>query len=136
MTKPPVEAQWYLPTNVSVCFNGSWITASDFCAGQNVQIHVITAWNPGSERPEMNENDVQNGKLQDELHALGFEVFEALGSDPNSEHAEKSWAVIGLADQMATDLGKRYGQIAVFRITQSQQAVLGCFSDWEVSRQY
>jgi hypothetical protein len=136
MTKPPVEAQWYLPTNVSVCFNGSWITASDFCSRQKVQIHVITAWNPGSERPEMNENDVQNGKLRDELHALGFEVLEALGSDPNSEHAEKSWAVIGLTDELATHLGKKYGQLAIFRITRSQQSVVGCFSNWEVSRNY
>lgn len=136
MTEPPVEAQWYLPTNVSVCLNGSWITASDFCSKQKVQIHVITAWNPGSERPEMNENNVQNGKLCDELHALGFEVFEALGSDPNSEYAEKSWAVIGLTDELATQIGKKYGQLAIFRITQSQQSVVGCFSDWEVSRKY
>ena len=65
---------------------------------------------------------------------MGLEALEALGSDPNSTHAEKSWAVIGLTDKTAIELGKKYGQVAVFRITESQQSVLGCLSEWEVSR--
>jgi hypothetical protein len=79
-------------------------------------------------------NDSNNELLRADIGAIGLEVFEALGSDPNSSHAEKSWAVVGLSDAVAIELGKKYGQVAVFRITPATQSVLGCFSEWEVSR--
>ena len=134
MTAPPPDAQWYLPTLVTVCVDGIWMSGFDFCASRGVQIHVITAWNPGDERPSSEVNDTQNNQLLADISAMGLEVLEALGSDPNSTHAEKSWAVIGLTDKIAIELGKKYGQVAVFRINESQQSVLGCLSVWEVSR--
>ena len=82
----------------------------------------------------MEINDAQNEQLCADIRALGFDAIEALGSDPNSDHAENGWAGIGLTDQQAPGLGKRYGQVAVFRITQSRQSVLGCFAEWEVCR--
>ena len=134
MGVPPPDAQWYLPTLVTVCVDGIWLHGFDFCASRGVQIHVITAWNPGDERPSSEVNDTQNNQLLADISAMGIEALEALGSDPNSTHAEKSWAVIGLTDKTAIELGKKYGQVAVFRITESQQSVLGCLSEWEVSR--
>lgn len=134
MGAPPPDAQWYLPTIVTICVDGVWTSGFDFCASRSVQIHVITAWNPGDERPSFAINDLQNEQLRADIKTLGFDVCEALGSDPNSTHSEKSWAVIGLTDEVAIELGKKYGQVAVFRITESQQSVLGCLSDWEVSR--
>lgn len=134
MGVPPPDAQWYLPTLVTVCVDGIRMPGFDFCASRGVQIHVITAWNPGDERPGGEVNDAQNKQLHADISAMGLEVLEALGSDPNSTHAEKSWAVIGLTDKIAIELGKKYGQVAVFRITESQQSVLGCLSEWEVSR--
>ncbi len=106
----------------------------DFCASGGVQIHVITAWNPGDERPSSEINEARNKQLRLDITALGFEVLEALGGDPSSTHSEKSWAVIGLTDEVAIELGKKYGQVAVFRISETQQSVLGCLDDWEVSR--
>ena len=134
MGVPPPDAQWYLPTLVTVCVDGIWMSGFDFCASRGVQIHLITAWNPGDERPSSEVNDTQNNQLLADISAMGIEALEALGSDPNSTHAEKSWAVIGLTDKAAIELGKKYGQVAVFRITESQQSVLGCLSEWEVSR--
>ena len=134
MGVPPPDAQWYLPTLVTVCVDGIWMSGFDFCASRGVQIHVITAWNPGDERPSSEVNDTQNNQLLADISAMGIEALEALGSDSNSTHAEKSWAVIGLTDKAAIELGKKYGQVAVFRITESQQSVLGCLSEWEVSR--
>jgi hypothetical protein len=134
MAAPPPDAQWYLPTLVTVCVDGIWMSGFDFCASRGVQIHVITAWNPGDERPSSEVNDAQNNQLLVDISAMGLEALEALGSDPNSTHAEKSWAVIGLTDKIAIELGRKYGQVAVFRITESHQSVLGCLSEWEVSR--
>lgn len=134
IAEPHAETQWYLPTNVSVLFDGRWISGFEYCATQGVQIHVITASNPGDERPGSEVNDARNEQLHADISALGFDALAALGSDPNSSHSEKSWAVVGLTDNAAVELGKKYGQVAVFRITDSRQSVLGCLSEWEVSR--
>jgi len=134
MGAPPPDAQWYLPTLVTVCVDGVWMSGFDCCASRGVQIHVITAWNPGDDRPSIDINDARNEQLRLDITALGFDVLEALGSDPNSTHSEKSWAVIGFTDEVAIELGKKYGQVAIFRISETQQSVLGCLDDWEVSR--
>jgi hypothetical protein len=60
--------------------------------------------------------------------------MRALGSDPNSPHAEESWAVARFNDRDARELGAKYRQVAVFRITATRQTVRGCFEDWEVGR--
>lgn len=134
MGSPPTDAQLYLPTLVTVCVDGIWMSGFDFCASRGVQIHVITAWNPGDERPRGEINEARNQELRAEISARGLEALEALGSDPNSSHAEKSWAVVGMTDDTAIELGRKYGQVAVFRITESQQSVLGSLREWEVSR--
>ena len=134
MGVPPPDAQWYLPTVVTVCVDGVWKSGFDFCASRGVQIHVVTAWNPGDERPGSEINEARNEQLRAEISARGLKALEALGSDPNSSHSEKSWAVAGLKDNAAVELGKKYGQVAVFRITESRQSLLGCLSEWEVSR--
>ncbi len=134
MGSPPPDAQLYLPTVVTICIDGVWMSGFDFCASRGVQIHVITAWNPGDERPSSEINGARNQELRAEISARGLEALEALGSDPNSPHAEKSWAVVGMTDDTAIELGRKYGQVAVFRITESQQSVLGSLREWEVSR--
>ena len=134
MGAPPPDAQWYLPTVVTVCVDGVWMSGFDFCASRGVQIHVLTAWNPGDERPNIEINEAWNEQLRAEISARGLEAIEALGSDPNSTHAEKSWAVVGMTDETAIELGRKYGQVAVFLITRARQWVLGCLTEWEVGR--
>ena len=134
MGSPPPDAQWYLPTVVTVCVDGVWMSGFDFCASRGVQIHVITAWNPGDERPGNEINEARNEQLRADISAMGLKALAALGSDPSSSHAEKSWAVVGMTDAAAIELGRKYGQVATFRISQSLQSVVGCLSEWEVSR--
>ena len=134
MGVPPPDAQWYLPTVVTVCVDGVWESGFDFCASRGVQIHVITAWNPGDERPGSEINESRNEQLRADISALGFDALAALGSDPNSSHSEKSWAVVDLDDDQAKKLGEKYNQIAIFKISQARQIVLGCLDDWQVSR--
>ena len=132
--KAPEQAKWYLPTDVSVFADGTWCSAFEFCADKSRDIHVITAWNPGDERPGSEINEARNEQLRAEISERGLKALEALGSDPNSSHSEKSWAVVDLDDDQAKELGKKYNQIAIFKITQARQTVLGCLDDWEVSR--
>ena len=134
MVKVTDQAKWYLPTQVTVCADGNWITAFEYCAKHHVQMHVITAWNPGDDRPGPEVNELRNKQLYADISALGFDAMAALGSDPTSDHAEKSWAVIELDDDQAKELGKKYNQLAIFKISQARQTVLGCLDDWQVSR--
>jgi hypothetical protein len=43
-------------------------------------------------------------------------------------------AVAGFSARDARELGAKYRQVAVFRITAARQTVLGCFAEWEVGR--
>jgi hypothetical protein len=137
-TANPDIAALYLVTVVTVYDAGAWRPAHQVAARLGT-LHVITAWNPGDERPSREENDLANRALRAELEALnlaarGLAPLPALGSDPNSPHAEESWAVTGLDDRAARELGAKYGQVAVFRITAARQTVLGCDEEWEVGR--
>lgn len=134
MSIPAFVAQWYLPSEVTVFADGEWRKAFEFCEVNSTTIHVITAWNPGNERPSQEINDEQNERLLVDIHAIGLDALEASGSNPESDHAEKSWAVRGLTDKQAVELGRKYGQVAIFRISQLQQTVLSCFDEWSISR--
>jgi len=97
-------------------------------------VHVITAWNPGDDRPMRAENDVANERLRGELIDRGLNPVRAVGSDPDSDHFEESWAVVGLGDYEARAIGATFRQVAVFRLSKGVQTVLACFEDWQVSR--
>jgi len=132
-TANPDIASLYLATVVTVDDHGTWRPAHEVAAKLGT-LHVITAWNPGDERPEREVNDHANEALRADLTQRGLAPLRALGSDPNSSHAEESWAVAGFNDREARELGVKYRQVAVFRITATRQTVLGCFAEWEVGR--
>jgi hypothetical protein len=97
-------------------------------------MHVITAWNPGDDRPTHDENDAANERLRVDLVKRGLNPVRARGADPDSDHFEESWAVVGLDDDEARMIGATFGQVAVFRITNGVQTVLACSEDWSQSR--
>lgn len=74
----------------------------------------ITAWNPGSCVTSPEENRARNRSLERRLRALGFPIFEGHGwpCDPEWE-AEESFLVLGVPENVATDLGREFGQNAV-----------------------
>jgi hypothetical protein len=124
----------YLKTVVLIEEDGLLVPASTARCITHGAAHVLTAWNPGDERPSREENDAANEKLRIELLSRGLDPCRAVGADPDSEHAEESWAVCGLSDDEARVIGAAFGQVAVFRLTATDQTVLACFEDWVVSR--
>ena len=96
--------------------------------------HVITAWNPGEERPTPEENTSANNRLHSELVRRGLLPRRAIGADPTADHFEESWAVVGLDDDEARAIGAAFGQVAVFRIHGGTQTVLACTETWTLSR--
>lgn len=97
-------------------------------------VYVITAWNPGDERPTRGRNNAADRALHDLLVGRGLDLRRAVGADPDSDHFEESWAVVGLDDQQAREIGAEFGQVAVFRLAGGSQTVLACTEDWQRSR--
>ena len=129
-------AELYVATHVTVEINGGWVSAPVAVRLIGQPLHVITAWNPGDDRPTDAQNEAANSLLLSDLEILGTRVLRALGSDPNSDHAEKSWAVAGISDESAIELGVKYGQVAIFRLEAESQTVLSCDGTWSRSRDY
>jgi hypothetical protein len=89
-------------------------------------VHVLTAHNPGAERPTAVENDRRQQALAAELADHGLVVTRAVASAADGSHAEESAAVVGWDDAGALALARRYGQDAIFRWTPEAWAVLPC----------
>ena len=92
-------------------------------------IHVVTAWNPGEERPGEVVNRARQGRLEAELSARGLHIWRTVGRDPTASHAEDSAAVAGLTEREAVALGARYGQAAIFAWSPEQWTVVSCVDD-------
>jgi len=97
-------------------------------------VHVLTAWNPGELRPELEANRDRNHRLLDRLTTRGVEVHPAIGASPDGDHYEESFATTGLDRTAAIDLGREFEQAAVFELTTREQIVVACEGDWGLSR--
>ena len=133
MQPPPIAAP-YLKTEVLVDEDGELVPIQRSRLLASGSVHVITAWNPGDQRPSDQTNRAANQALFEQLVTRGLEPVRAVGQDPDSSHAEESWAVSGTTDDIARELGAQFGQVAVFRITTGSQTVLACEEAWQTSR--
>ena len=88
--------------------------------------HVLTAANPDSAARPDEVNHVANERLADVLVARGFDPLAVLGSSVDGTWREPSLAVTGLERPVACDLGHRFGQVAIFELTQDELRVVRC----------
>ncbi len=77
-------------------------------------MHILTAWDPGPERPGLVVNRARQSALETELRPLAVALVPAVGVDPVTGHREEGVAVLGVAESVVLALGARYGQDAVF----------------------
>ncbi len=99
-------------------------------------VHVVSASNPGFLDTDEN-NERQHIYMSRRLREMGVEPRPAIGSSPDSEWQEASWVVTGMTRQQACELGREFGQVAVFEIDSQRIHVVRC-TDSEVvsSRPY
>lgn len=90
---------------------------------------VITAWNPDSVRLAGYLNDARSLDLETELDARGFTRCPATGRDVGDHHREDGFAVSGMSEEEAQDLGRRYGQAAIYLWTPEAWQVVSCAGD-------
>jgi hypothetical protein len=111
-----------------------WVDAAEAARVVGSTLHVITAWNPGSLRPRLEENRSRNAELLDRLRRLNCDVYPAIGASPDGDHHEESYAVAGATMDDVLALGREFGQEAIFEITPERLTVVSCDGSWERSR--
>ncbi|MEZ5245432.1 MAG: DUF3293 domain-containing protein [Acidimicrobiales bacterium] len=86
-------------------------------------IHIITAYNPGGIEADVATNEARHAALAEALGAR--ETFATVGSAPDGSMAEPGLAVIGLEADEAVELGRRFGQEAIYRWTADALTIVG-----------
>ncbi|MER6977024.1 DUF3293 domain-containing protein [Streptomyces carpinensis] len=95
-------------------------------AAGSATVHVITAWNPLGRTASVDANARAHRLLLDEVRRRGLTWWPAQGGDASGTHREESVAVVGLGDTAARDLGRRFGQDAIFAWSPDAWRVLAC----------
>jgi hypothetical protein len=89
-------------------------------------IFTVTAYNPnGIERDEA-INVAAEHELEQELARIGATFWPATGRSPDGSWSEPGVAITGLERADACDLGRRYGQLGVFELTEDEVHVVRC----------
>ena len=132
----PPEDRWagYARTVVRVAGPRGTITVRAAPAGEvgawpwsaDGAVFVMTAWDPGDERPALAENRRRQSSLEAEVRRLTDAVWDAVGVDPQSGRREEGVAARGLVEADALRLGAAYRQDAVFRWTPGAWEIVAC----------
>ncbi|MFB7246658.1 DUF3293 domain-containing protein [Streptomyces populi] len=92
-------------------------------------LHVITAWNPRGRTSSAEYNAHAHGLLLDELDRRRLAWWPAAGGDTSGTHTEESVAVVGMSEDAARELGRRFGQDAIFTWTPDTWRLSACDGD-------
>jgi hypothetical protein len=107
--------------------SGAWPWAS------SLPVHILTAWDPGEDRPGDPENRVQQAALEADLRHVTRELWSTVGVDAVSGHREEGVAVRGVSDAEARALGARYRQDAIFVWTPDAWVITACNGERRVA---
>ena len=75
---------------------------------------VLTAWNPGFERPDQAQNEAAGERLRVELVRAGHAPWCADGRAPDGSAHEAGWIVWGMDVAEGIAIAARFGQFAVY----------------------
>lgn len=134
----PLGREWtwqrYLETIIAIeASPGRWTDINGPNAADRLPlpepIYVITASDPGGQHAGREANDDANADLAGELWATGATLARAVGRSPDGSHSEDSVAASPLSRQEAKELGRRYGQDAIYEVTAEAVLLLSCDTD-------
>ncbi len=89
-------------------------------------VSILTAWDPGHERPGVEVNRRRGAALETEARQRATRVLHTVGVDPSSAHREEGVAVLGLSVHDAVAMGARYRQEAMFVWTPDAWSIVSC----------
>jgi hypothetical protein len=89
-------------------------------------LFVLTAWNPGGVDRDRAANDDAERVLEHDLASAGTTFWPALGRSSDASWSEPGVAVADFDRASACALGERYGQLAVYELTDESVRVVRC----------
>lgn len=106
--------QIYDDTLVTVWDGDAWVDPAPLCRARGVGAVILTAWNPGWERPDRATNDTNNRRLEAQLADSGADFWPAVGSSRYDDHSEPGFIVWGMAAEEGCALARRFGQFGIY----------------------
>ena len=94
-------------------------------AGWPSDFHVITAYNPKKILTEQ-ENHIADTRLRTQLEQEQVAHFRITGCSADFTHQEASWGVVGISLGRAIEIGRQYGQNAIFEVLNGEVFVVNC----------
>lgn len=104
----------YDDTVVTVWDGHAWVDPAPRCRERGEGGVVLTAWNPGWERPSRDVNEAANERLSRELAGRGLEVWPAVGASRHEDHSEPGFLVWGMAPEEGCSLAQMFDQFAIY----------------------
>jgi uncharacterized protein DUF3293 len=89
----------------------------DAIAPLELPIFIITAHNPDAKPLPDEENRSRNLALRDLLEERRLAWLEAVGRAPDGSWVELSFAIGGLTEADAIEIGRQFGQVGIFMVT-------------------
>jgi hypothetical protein len=119
----------YRGTAVDVVIDGNWVPIPGAVERLGSPVHVLTAWNPGDERPGAAANRTANERLAGAVDAAGGRRWAAMGVAPDDSWFEEGYAVTGLSRDVAVSLARAARQVAIFEVSPDGMLLLFCSGD-------
>jgi len=89
-------------------------------------IFVFTAYDPAGEERDQALNDAAERELEHELRIAGVTFWPATGRSPDTSWSEPGVAVAHFDRAEACVYGTRFGQLAVYELTDDEVRVVRC----------
>lgn len=91
-----------------------WVDPALECLARDQTAIVMTAYNPGTDRPSWAENEAANARLLEVLKSTGYEIWRADGHSADGTWREPGWLVWDMPVEMGAGIAGRFDQFAVY----------------------
>ena len=95
----------------------AWTDAVETVRERALSAVVITAWNPGTDRPSITANADANQRLLARLRKNCSDIWEADGFSPDSAHREPGYIAWGMQPDLGVKIAREFNQFAIFYFT-------------------
>ena len=95
-------------------------------------ILVVTAYNPDGVERERELNEAGERALELELTSAGVVFWPATGHSADGCWSEPGVAIAGMSRSDVCEIGRRYGQLGIFELTDAEVHVVRCADEMVV----
>jgi len=95
--------------------------------------HLVTAQNPAALSQSEERNAQADAELSAALIEAGLSAFRARGKDAASSWSEEGFCILGLSRDQAIELGRRFGQLAIYESSATSTLIIVCSDGREIS---